>query len=77
VKRKNRAIVRVAEEIVYDHDLPRFLWEYVCNTAVYIQDKCPYRVLGRKNPKEVFREKKPKVQHFHIFGFLVYYHIPS
>jgi transposase InsO family protein len=36
VERKNRAIVGATKEMLYDQDLPRFLWAEACNTAVYI-----------------------------------------
>jgi transposase InsO family protein len=35
-KRNNKTILRAAKEMLYDQDLPRFLWENNCNTTVYI-----------------------------------------
>jgi transposase InsO family protein len=35
-KRKNRAIVDAARAMLYDHDLPKFLWVEACSTVVYI-----------------------------------------
>jgi transposase InsO family protein len=43
---------------------------------VYIQNKSPHRVLGRKTPEEVFTGKKLEIGHFRIFGCLVYCHVP-
>jgi hypothetical protein len=63
-ERKNRAIVGVAKAILFDQDVPMFLWAKACNTAVYIQNKSPHMVLGRKTPEEVFTEKKLEVGHF-------------
>jgi hypothetical protein len=77
VERKNRAIVGAAKAMLYDQDLPRFLWPEACNTAVYIQNRSPHRVLGRKTPKEVFTRRKQETGHFWICGCLVYCHIPS
>jgi transposase InsO family protein len=34
--RKNRVIDGVAKAMLYDQDLPRFLWAEACNTAIYI-----------------------------------------
>jgi hypothetical protein len=76
-ERKNRAIVGVVKEMLYEEDLPRFLWVEACNTAVYIQNKSPHKVLGRKTPEEVFIGKKLEIGHFRIFGCLVYCHVPS
>jgi hypothetical protein len=77
VERKNRAIVGAAKAMLYDQDLPRFLWTEACNTAVYIHNKSPHKVLERKTPDEVFTERKLKVGHLRIFGCLVYCHVPS
>jgi hypothetical protein len=75
--RENMAIVGAAKAMLYDQDLLRFLWVEACNTAVYIQNRSPHRVLGRKTPEEVFMGKKLEVGHFRIFGCLVYSHVPS
>jgi hypothetical protein len=76
VERKNRAIVGVARAMLYDQDLPKFLWAEACSTAVYIQNKSPHKVLGRLTPEEAFTGKKLEVGHLRIFGCLVYCHIP-
>jgi hypothetical protein len=76
-ERKNMAIVGVAKEMLYDQDLPKFLWEEACNTAVYIQNKSSHSMLGRKTLEEVFTGKKSEVGQFRIFGYLVYCHVPS
>lgn len=34
-------------------------------------------MLGRVTPEEAFTGKKPNVFHFHIFGILVYCHVPE
>eukprot|EP00253_Pinus_taeda_P029387 PITA_29387 len=44
--------------MLYDQDLPRFLWAEACNTTVYIQNRTPHRVLGKGTPKGVFTGKK-------------------
>ena len=48
------------------------LWVEACNTAVYVQNRCPHRVLGMSKPKEAFTSKKLNVPHFKIFGSFVY-----
>lgn len=53
-----------------------FLWVEACNTAVYVQNRSPHKLLGKMTPEEAFTDKKPKVGHFCIFGFLTYSHLP-
>jgi hypothetical protein len=77
VEQKNRAIVGAARAMLYDQDLPKFLWVEACSIALYIQNKSPHKVLGRFTLEEAFVGKKPKVGYFKIFGCLVFCHVPS
>jgi hypothetical protein len=52
-----------------------FLWAEACNTAVYLQNRNPLKVLGRMTPEEAFTRKKPKIGHIRIFGCQVYFHV--
>eukprot|EP00253_Pinus_taeda_P015189 PITA_15189 len=38
--------------MLYDQDLPRFLWEEACNNPMYIHNRIPHRALGKKMPRE-------------------------
>ena len=51
------------------------LWVEACNTAVYVKNCCPDRVLGMSTPKESFTSKKPDISHLKIFGSPVYIHV--
>ena len=51
------------------------LWVEACNTAIYVQNHFPHRVLGMSTPEEAFTGKKPDVSHFKIFGSSVYVHV--
>ena len=68
VERKNRTIVGAAKAMPHDQGLPLFLWAEACNTAVYLQNRSPYRALGHVTSEEAFSGKKPDVGHFRIFG---------
>jgi hypothetical protein len=46
------------------------LWEKACNTAVYVQNRCPHRVLGMSTPEEHSTGKKPNVSHFKNFWLI-------
>jgi hypothetical protein len=51
------------------------LWVEACNTAVYVKNHCPHRILGMSTPEEAFTGKKPDVSHFKIFGSSAYVHV--
>ena len=68
-------IVGVTRAMLLDHGLPMHLWAEACNTAVYVQNHCPHRVLGKSTPEEAFTGKKPDVSHFKMFGSYVYVYV--
>jgi hypothetical protein len=41
--------------------------------AVYVQNKSPHQTLKNTTPKEAFTGVKPEIEHFRIFGCLVYF----
>jgi len=61
--------------MIYDQDLPKFLWGEATKTIVYIQNQSPHRSLDKLTPEEVFTGRKPSIDHVLIFGCLVYIHI--
>jgi len=63
--------------MLYDQNLPKFLWPEACNMVVHIQNRTPHRALGKKTPEGVFTGKKPEVGHLRIFGSVTYCHIPK
>ena len=72
---KNRTIVGAARVMLHDQGLPIHMWAEACNTAVYVQNRCPHRILGMSTPKEGFSGKKPDISHLRIFGSLAYIHV--
>ena len=51
------------------------LWVEACNIVVYVQNRCPHKVLGIITPEEAFTGKKPDVSNFKIFGSSLYVHV--
>ena len=74
-ERNNTTIVGVARAMLHDQGLPMHLWAEACNTTVYVQNRCPHRVLGMSTPEEAFTSKKPDIYHFNIFGSSIYIHV--
>jgi hypothetical protein len=64
-----------ARAMLYDQGLPLHLWAEACNTAVYVQNRCPHRVLGMSTLEEAFTGKKPNVSHLIFFGSSVFVHV--
>ncbi len=74
-ERKNRTIGGAARAMLHDQGLPLHLWVEACNTTVYVQNRCPHRILGMSTPEETYSGKKPDLSHLRIFGANVYMHV--
>ena len=65
-ERKNRTIISAVKAIIHDQGVPMFLWAEACNTAVYVQNRCPHRILRDMTPEEAFTGEKPEIGHLRI-----------
>ena len=63
--------------MLYDQDMPKFMWDEACNTVVYVQNRIPHNALGKITPESVFTSSKPEVSHFRIFGSATYCDVPE
>ena len=69
--------MEVARAMLYDQDMPKFLWAKACNAVMYVQNRVPHNALGKVTPEGVFTGSKHEVSHFRIFGNIVYCHVPN
>jgi hypothetical protein len=76
-ERKNKIIFEAAKAMMFDQDLPNYLWEEATSTAMYIQNMCPHDILKDMILEEVFSGIKPEVGLLRIFGCPVYIHVPK
>ena len=65
----------VARAMLHDQSLPLHLWVEACNTAIYVQNNCPHKILGMSTPEEAYFGKRPHISHLRIFGSPVYMHV--
>jgi len=63
--------------MIFDQDIPKFLWGEAAMTVVYIQNRSPHRILDNMIPEEAFKGRKPCVYHLRIFGCPTYIHVPK
>eukprot|EP00253_Pinus_taeda_P013932 PITA_13932 len=61
-ERKNRSILEVVKAMLHDQELSMFLWGEATRIVVYVQNKCPHRILDYMTPEEVFIEKRTKLK---------------
>eukprot|EP00253_Pinus_taeda_P033890 PITA_33890 len=75
VEQKNRMILGAARAMLHDQGLPLHLWAEACNTLVYVQNRCPHKILGMSTHEEAYSGKNPDLSHLRIFGANVYMHV--
>jgi len=74
-EQKNRMIMGVAWAMLHDQGLPLHLWEEACNTTVYVQKRCPHRILGMSTLEEAYSGKRANISHLRIFCSNIYMHV--
>jgi hypothetical protein len=77
VERKNQTMVEVARAMLHDHDLPIMIWDEVCNTTVYVQNKIPHNILEEKTHEDEFIGVQLEIGNLRISGCPVYFHVPK
>lgn len=67
-ERANRTLVEMSRCLLENSKLPQYLWAEAVNTASYIRNRSPTKMLNGKTPYELWVGRKPSVKHFKIFG---------
>ncbi len=71
-ERANRTLVEMARCMLAESKLPQCLWTEAVNTATYLRNRSPTKLL-KKTPYECWFNKKPNVLHLKVFGCDVVY----
>ena len=76
-ERKNRTLFEAARCMLKDKLLANYYWVEAVNTACYLMNRSPTKVLKGITPYETFYGTKPQVYHLRVFGCLAFAHIPD
>jgi IS30 family transposase len=52
-ERKNRHLLEVARSLMFQMNVPKYLWSEAVMTAAYLINRMPSRILGMKSPAEL------------------------
>ena len=77
VERKNHTLKEMANCMLQSKGLSLFFWKEAINSANYIVNLTPTKVLKNITPEEVWISIKPDVSHFCVFGSEAWAHIPD
>jgi hypothetical protein len=69
--------MEVVKAMIHDQYLPMHMWAEATNTIMYVKNESPHKVLENKTLEEVFSRENLEVNHFRIYGFPVFVHIPK
>jgi hypothetical protein len=72
VERKNRTLQESTRVMLHTKHLPYHFWAEAMNTACYIHNRVTIRKGTSFTLYELWKERKPTVKHFHVFGCKCY-----
>ncbi|KAJ9561128.1 hypothetical protein OSB04_006288 [Centaurea solstitialis] len=72
VERRNRTLIEAARSMLSEANLATQFWAEAVNTACYTQNRSLIVKRFRRTPYELFRNRKPSIEHLHIFGCVCY-----
>nr|GEU45084.1 hypothetical protein [Tanacetum cinerariifolium] len=72
VERWNRTLIKDARIMLSAFKLPLFFWAEAIATACYTQNRSLIIPKHDKTPYHIINDRKPSLEHLHIFGFTCY-----
>ena len=58
----------MARTILHENNLPNYFWAETVNNSCYILNRVLIRSLLDKTPYELWKNKKPNISYFKVFG---------
>jgi len=74
-ERQNRTLVESTRTMLIQAKLPQKYWAEALNTAAYLRNRSPTKVVDNATPFEAWTGVKPDVKHLRSFGCTAYAHI--
>ncbi|KAJ9539111.1 hypothetical protein OSB04_031844 [Centaurea solstitialis] len=71
-ERRNRTLIEAARSMLSEANLATQFWDEAVNTACYTQNRSLIVKRFRRTPYQLFRNRKPSIEHLHIFGCVCY-----
>jgi len=68
VERRNRTLMETTRSLLKHMSVPNYLWGEAVRYITYLINRVGTRVLVAQTPYEVFKGRKPNVEHLCVFG---------
>ncbi|KAG7585452.1 Ribonuclease H-like superfamily [Arabidopsis thaliana x Arabidopsis arenosa] len=72
VERRNRTLMEMTRSILKHMNMPNYLWGEAVRHSTYLINRIGTRVLNAQTPYEVYKGRKPNIEHLRVFGCLGY-----
>ncbi|KAL0641206.1 hypothetical protein Bca4012_103214 [Brassica carinata] len=76
-ERKNRHLMEVARSMMFHTNVPKRFWSYAVQTACYLINRVPTKILKNLSPFEVLNKSRPFIDHLRFFGCVCYVMVPG
>lgn len=77
VERQNQTLLNMTRSILKHMELPIYLWGEAVRHATYLINRDATRVIKSTTPYELFKGRKPNIEHLRVFGCIGYAKIDS
>jgi len=68
----NKTVINMTRTLLLASKLPSHMWAEAAQTAAYLINRLPTRILGGKSPMEMLTGRKPNLAHLRTFGAWAY-----
>jgi len=72
VERKNRTLQESSRVMLHAKHIPYHFWAEAINTACHVHNRVTLRIGTAATLYELWKERKPTVKYFHVFGSKCY-----
>ena len=69
--------MEVARSMMFHANVPKRFWSDAVQTACYLINRVPTKILKNLSPFEVLNKSKPVIDHLRVFGCVCYVMVPG
>ena len=73
VERINRTIMNKARSLIYNSNLPLYMWGEAVLAATYLYNRTPHSSINNNTPYELKYNMKPDISNIRVWGSIAYY----
>ncbi|KAM7495301.1 hypothetical protein LguiB_029910 [Lonicera macranthoides] len=75
--RKHRTILNIVRSLLARGKIAKSFWPEAVNWSVHVFNRSPTFFIQIMTSEEAWNRRKPAVDHFRLFGYIAYAHVPN